>query len=149
MKGSGSATINFNVTAGGVLTANIGGDSSAVQITGNSVKILKGASKGLEFLYSGVSNTSGSFTVSYSSGLATNLNTQLSKYLATTSGSLDTSIATLNNNNKLNQTRVDDLNRNLENYRAAQMARFQSLEAALSSAQSTKDNITNAFSNNN
>jgi flagellar capping protein FliD len=73
------------------------------------------------------------------------MNTQLNKYLEQTSGTLDSSINTLTTNNSSSQKSIDNMNRALDSFRESQLRRFQALEAALAQAQSTRNNITNAF----
>jgi flagellar hook-associated protein 2 len=146
MSGSGSVAINYSVDATGKVTADIGGDATAIQMTtDNTFKVVKGAAKGLEFIYNGVANTSGSFTATYTAGLATKMNTQINKYLEQTTGTLDSSINTLSSGNTSSQKSIDNMNRALDSFRESQLQRFQALEAALAQAQSTRTNITNAF----
>ena len=146
MSGSGSVAINYSVDDTGKVTADIGGDTTAIQLTtNNTFKVVKGSAKGLEFIYNGVANTSGSFTASYTAGLATKMNTQINKYLEQTTGTLDSSINTLSSGNSSSQKSIDNMNRALDSFRESQLQRFQALEAALAQAQSTRTNITNAF----
>jgi flagellar hook-associated protein 2 len=51
MSGSGSVAINYSVDATGKVTADIGGDTTAIQMTtNNTFKVVKGSAKGLEFI---------------------------------------------------------------------------------------------------
>jgi flagellar hook-associated protein 2 len=131
-----SFTLDVTVDSSGNLSsASVGGDSSLFTVSGTTILGAAGtAYAGMAFTYSG--STSQSITVTSTSGIATQLY-QLSKTYSSTSGSLQTLITNLTDNDNDLQQKVDDIESAASAYQTQLQTQYANYQAAITSANNT------------
>lgn len=135
-------SINFTHDGTGFTSADIGGDSSAIEIVnGNTLKIKSGPGKGMILYYSGGAST-GTMQANYTVGVAAKMFTQLETLLTTDTGTVDVEVKTLKNLNKTAQERIDMMTVRLETFRQQQLEKFYKMETAMSRSKNILDQIT-------
>ena len=146
---TGGVGINFVHNGTTFTSADIGGDSSAVQIVNsNTIKILKGNAAGMVIFYNGAAS-SGSFTANYTVGVAANLFSKIDNILALNTGTVDNEVNSIKTLNKITQERVDRLNDRINSFRETQLLKFQKMEQAISRGKSILDTLKQSTQNNN
>lgn len=141
----GGLDINFTHNGTKLTAADIGGDSSAIEIVGdNSIKIKSGPGKGMTLFYNGGTAT-GTVNAAYTVGLAANMFNTLNDLLTENTGAVDNEVDTLTTLNKTSQERIDRLNERIETFRNLQLEKFTRMDAAMSSARSMLDQIKQSF----
>jgi flagellar hook-associated protein 2 len=141
-------TLNLTYDGGSsqVSAANINGNPSgasdgSVTISGNAITAtsLTGAG-GLQLLYTGTANLS-NVQLNFSVGLATQMYNLSTEILDPTSGSIQTEINTLQDQNTANQDRIDRGNTNLDYQRTQLLNKFINMETALAQMNSTLNSV--------
>lgn len=131
-----SFTLDLTVDSSGNLSsASVGGDSSLFTVSGTTILGAAGtAYAGMAFTYSG--STSQSITVTSTSGIATQLY-QLSKTYSSSSGPLQTLIASLTDRDTELQQKVDDIESAASAYQTQLQTQYANYQAAITSANNT------------
>lgn len=134
-------SINFTHDGTTFTSADIGGDSSAVEIVnGNTLKIKSGPAKGMILFYNGGADT-GTITANYTVGLGAKLFSELDEILTLDTGTVDAEVDTLKKLNTTTQERIDQMNLRIESFRQAQLEKFYRMEQAMSRANSILDSL--------
>jgi len=139
--------LNINFTHDGtkLTAADIGGNSSLIEIIGdNSIRIKDGPGKGMTLFYNGSAATA-TVTANYTVGFAANMFNTLQDLLVENTGTVDNEVDALTTLNKTNQERIDRLNERIETFRQMQLDKFTRMDAAMSSAKSQLDQIKQSF----
>jgi flagellar hook-associated protein 2 len=139
-------TLNIDYGASSVAAANVNGtadgvNDGSVTINGNAITAtsMTGAG-GLQLLYTGnadLSNVQLNFTV----GIATQLYNLSTETLDPTSGTIQTEIDTLQDQNSATQDRIDRGNASLDYQRTQLLNKFINMETMLSQMNSTLDSL--------
>lgn len=126
--------INFTHNGTKITAADIGGNSSLIEIIGdNSIKIKDGPGKGMTLFYNGTTAT-GTVNASYTVGFAANMFNEIQDLLTLDRGTVDSEVDALTTTNKTDQERIDRLNERIETFRQMQLEKFTRMDAAMSSA---------------
>ncbi len=138
---SAGVSINFTHDGTTFTAANIGGDSSAVEIVnGNTLRILSGPGKGMILFYNGGADT-GTIDANYTVGVGAKLFGEIDKILTLDTGVVDAEVDTLKKLNETTQQRVDQMNLRIETFRQMQLEKFYRMEQAMSRAKSILDSL--------
>lgn len=131
-----SFTLDLAVDSDGNLTsASVGGDSTLFTVSGATIIGASGSIyAGMAFTYSG--SASQSITVTSTSGIATQLY-QVAKNYSSSSGALQTLIASLTTRDDELQQKVDDINSAASTLQAQLQTQYAKYQAAIESANST------------
>jgi flagellar hook-associated protein 2 len=139
-------TLNVDYGAGSVAAANVNGaadgtNDGSVTINGNAITATSTTGAGgLQLLYTGntdLSNVQLNFTV----GIATQLYNLSTETLDPTSGTIQTEINTLQDQNTATQDRIDRGNASLDYQRTQLLNKFINMETMLSQMNSTLDSL--------
>ena len=124
-----------------VATADIDGTAASTTINGNAITATSATGAGgLQLLYTGNTDLSG-VQLNFSVGLATQLYYLSTQYLDPTTGSVQTEINTLTDQNKSTQDRIDRGNASLDYQRTQLLNKFITMETALSQMNSALDQV--------
>ncbi|MFQ5773248.1 MAG: flagellar filament capping protein FliD [Kiloniellaceae bacterium] len=133
-----------------VFTANIdgaanGGDNLSTTVSARSMTAtsLTGA-EGLKVFYSGIGDLSG-VKLNFTVGFGARLFFEIDELLTAETGLIDSNVETLKEQNKLSQSRVDDMLARLEQTRELLVQRFINAETALAQAKNLQENLRLAF----
>ncbi len=148
---TGDLLTSLGLTTTGTLitSANIGGaangaDNGTVTISGMSITVTSGSdAEGLRMIYTGISaaNVQLDFTV----GIATQLY-NLSEYaLDPTTGTIQSEIDALTDQNTLTQTRIDTMLERLERQRQSLLNSFIAMETALTTMNNLLESIKSTY----
>jgi flagellar hook-associated protein 2 len=145
--------LTYDSMSSQIATANINGTAASATINGNSISTTSATgANGLQLLYTGNTDLSG-VQLNFSVGLATQLYYLSTQYLDPTTGSVQTEINALTDQNSATQDRIDRGNASLDYQRTALLNKFITMETALSQMNSALDQVqqlTNSlFGNNN
>jgi flagellar hook-associated protein 2 len=131
-----SFTLDVSVdSSGNLVSASVGGDSSMFTVSGNSIVGASGTIyAGMAFTYTG--STSQSIKVTSTSGLATQIY-QLAKTASGSSGTLQTQIDSLTDQDTTLQSKVSDIESAASTYKAQLETQYANYQAAITSADNT------------
>ncbi len=132
---AGGIGINFTHDGTAFTAADIGGDSSAVEINGNTLTIKSGPAAGMVLYYSGGA-ASGSFTTQYTVGFAADMFAELDDILTADTGLVDNEVDTLKKINETTEERISRLEERIETFRQMQLEKFYRMEQAVSRSNS-------------
>lgn len=132
-----SFTIDVTTDSDGNLTgASIGGDSSLFTISGHRIIGADGTKyAGYSFVYTG--DTSQAITVTQTSGIAEKLYNIADTASDSDTGSLETAITGLTDQDTTYQDQIDDIEARATTYKTNLTARYAKIQAAISTAEST------------
>jgi flagellar hook-associated protein 2 len=131
---TGGLDINFTHDGTKITAADIGGNSSLIEIIGdNSIKIKDGPGKGMTLFYNG-GTAAGTVNAAYTVGFAANMFNEIQDLLTLDRGTVDSEVDALTTTNKTDQERIDRMNERIETFRQMQLEKFTRMDAAMSSA---------------
>lgn len=152
---SGTYTVNIMGTdgSGNVLAANINGsalgvDDDSVDVSGRTLTATDGTNaNGLQLFFNGGASLGAvsGITVTITRGLADQFYNFFDGLVATSSGTFDTRVLEMQDQNTDYQDRVDVIDTRLEIARATLEAKFSRMETALAALDQLKERIKGAF----
>lgn len=133
--------INFSHDGTDFTSIDLDGDSSAVEVNGNSIKIIKGAATGMTIFYNNNGDIqSGGVNIKYTMGFAAKLTSEMDDLLSAT-GLIKTQEKVLEDLNTTKQSRITELTRRLEDYRTELNRQYTAMEAKISEAETIRQSI--------
>lgn len=146
------ANINLSVTYGlGSISAasyTHPGGTGTVSISGNFLTFEDGPQKGLKIFFNGDLSgavTTDNATISTTTGIGGNHFFGLDRILDSTSGIIPNEIGALEDKNELQQSRVTEQERRIEDERAALVERFNRLEATMAQLNALSQQVNAIF----
>jgi flagellar hook-associated protein 2 len=148
------SNLGFTTTGTLITSANIGGaadgsDNGTITISGMTITVnpSSGAS-GLRMLYTGTTGASG-IQLDYTVGIATQIYDMTENALDPTTGSIQSEIDALNDQNTVTQTRVDSMLDRLDRQRQTLLNSFIAMETSITTMNNLLDSMKQAFNSTN
>ncbi len=144
------SALNLTNTGDGVYSANFGGsadgtDNGSAVVSGRTITGLSSTgAQGLQVYYNGTGDLA-SVQLDFTTGFGGRLYFAIDTMLTPLTGLMDANVASLTNQNKARQERVDDMLARLELTRATLLQKFIAMEVALSRAKNLRDTLTQTF----
>jgi flagellar capping protein FliD len=122
-----------------------GSNDGTVTVSGRTIEVTsESGAEGLKLFYNGSGSQSG-ISLDFTVGLAARLSAVLDKFVDTTSGSIKTESDNLDSQDKLAQTRIDEIDKRLDVYRNSLTQSFLAMETAVTTMNNLLDSLKSQF----
>ncbi len=145
------STLGLTTTGKLITSANIGGasdgsDNGTVSISGMTITVNStSGAEGLRMIYTGTAAASG-IQLDYTVGIATQMYNLSESALDTSTGTIQSEIDGITDQNKATQTRIDTMLARLERQRQSLLNSFIAMETAMTTMNNLLDSIKQTYS---